>query len=175
MTLSFSQIINKKPNYFVDKIWNGFIKNDLATISDYQNYRDTYNNDFNKDFGENLVCSKPKIHTIREDNNNRWKAGNDVHFVINNRSSNRFQFAPIIKCVSVQSIEIRSMLMTASEYSFISNEGVIFIVEIDGKRLRRSEIKSLAINDGFDTIQDFFSYFNKDFTGKLINWTDLKY
>lgn len=28
---------------------------------------------------------------------------------------------------------------------------------------------------GFDSVKDFFRYFNKDFKGKIIHWTDLKY
>lgn len=33
----------------------------------------------------------------------------------------------------------------------------------------------LAINDGFESIDDFFNYFNEDTTGKIIHWTDLEY
>ena len=33
----------------------------------------------------------------------------------------------------------------------------------------------LAINDGFESLKHFFEYFNEDFEGKIIHWTDLKY
>ena len=34
---------------------------------------------------------------------------------------------------------------------------------------------NLVQNDGFASISDFFKFFNKDYTGKIIHWTDLKY
>ena len=37
------------------------------------------------------------------------------------------------------------------------------------------QMETLAIADGFDSIEDFFKYFTNDFTGKIIHWTDLKY
>lgn len=36
-------------------------------------------------------------------------------------------------------------------------------------------IEKIAINDGFDSVDDFFSWFKDDFTGKIIHWTNLKY
>jgi len=30
-------------------------------------------------------------------------------------------------------------------------------------------------NDGFESLQDFFNWFNKPFRGKIIHWTDFKY
>ncbi|WZL88291.1 hypothetical protein VS868_11860 [Salinimicrobium sp. 3283s] len=100
-----------------------------------------------------------KAHTIREDSKDLWKAGRDIHFVINNRTKQRFQFAPVVKCVSVQKVEI----------SFMND------VLVDGRELSFNEIEVLAKNDGFDSVEDFFSWFNKDFTGKIIHWTNLKY
>ena len=36
-------------------------------------------------------------------------------------------------------------------------------------------LRELAKNDGFESVEDFFAYFNKDFKGKIIHWTDLQY
>ena len=36
-------------------------------------------------------------------------------------------------------------------------------------------IPNLAQNDGFDCEEEFFAYFNKAYTGKIIHWTDYKY
>lgn len=123
---------------------------------------------------------KPKIHTIREDKNNRWKAGMDIHMVINNRTKNRFQFAPVVKCVSVQEIEIDSYESDIkSHFTYSKHLGnyryKVFRVWIDGKMRPIRELEKLAINDGFDSAEDFFKYFNKDFKGKLIHWSNLKY
>jgi len=107
----------------------------------------------------------PKLHTIREDKKNLWKAGNDIHFVINNRTPQRFQFAPVVKCVSTQRIEILHGLKSDKQA----------FVAVDGKTLHISDIKRLAINDGFDSVDDFFAWFKEDFKGKIIHWTNLKY
>ena len=40
---------------------------------------------------------------------------------------------------------------------------------------KRKKLDLLAQNDGFETIEEFFAYFNEDFKGKMIHWTDLKY
>src|SRR5699024_2081987 len=49
----------------------------------------------------------PKIHTIRHDEKDRWKPGMKIHPIINNRTKNRFQFAPVVECQSVQKIKIK--------------------------------------------------------------------
>ena len=119
-------------------------------------------------FVEKILKSE-KIHTIRQDMYNRWKADNLIHFVINNRTPERFQFAPIIKCKSVQSIKIRYI------YDARTDAFTIPYVSIDEKILSNEEVKKLALNDGFESVKDFFKYFKYDFKGKLIHWTDFKY
>lgn len=174
MTLSFSTKWDKrmgnlagKPNYFVEKIWKGLQKSHLASRSSYYTYHNKYHEQL-KSFWPDAPFLNPKLHTIREDKSNRWREGMDVHFVINNRTKNRFQFAPVIKCVSVQRIEI--------EYST-----QIPILVIDNRHFFNpflgidEGMEELAINDGFPSIDAFFQYFNYDFQGKIIHWTDLKF
>lgn len=153
MTLSFKQKFkNGSKTYFVEKILKG-LEEKLSL--DIKEYREGFNNRFNED----LELSKPpKIHTIREDKKNRWRRGNKIHFVVNNRTKNRFQFAPILEAQSIQIIEIRGAL-----------------IYVDNKQLNESEINSLAINDGFKSVEDFFKWFQSDFTGKIIHWSNLKY
>lgn len=106
------------------------------------------------------IATKQKTHTIREDKNNRWQAGVKIDFFINPRTKNMFRFAPVLPVVSIQ---------------FISIKPAIKEVCIDGHYLSSSEKVQVAQNDGFDTIEDFFAYFNTDFVGKIIHWTDLRY
>lgn len=43
---------------------------------------------------------------------------------------------------------------------------------------RVNDNKQIGFNQdkqGFDTIEEFFAYFNEDFVGKIIHWTDLRY
>lgn len=158
MTLGFSTQINKKPNHFVAKIWRSFLHGVEMNGKEFKDYFEILTSEY-KIFIDQV---KPKLHTIREDAHDRWKAGNDIHFVINNRTPERFQFAPVVKCISTQSIKIKH---TAAG---------IFVI-VDNKILNHSETETLAINDGFETLEDFFKYFNKSFSGKIIHWTDKKY
>lgn len=166
MTLAYSQYINEKPTYFVEKIWAG-IKDHEVTV-ELRNYLHSKYN-----MQKSILFVKPKIHTIREDKSNRWKIGNKIHFVINNRTKNRLQFAPVLTVKAIQEIIIKH------------NKGIID-VWIDGTMYEVITfnnkpvdwpplIQELAVNDGFDSVEDFFKWFDKDFKGKIIHWTDFIY
>lgn len=111
---------------------------------------------------------KPKLHTIRSDKNGRWTEGRDIHFVINNRSKNRYQFAPLIPCASTEDIFFSKPRCGRIE------------VSIGDKYLYHSDLTKLAINDGFRCLEDFEAYFEPqiEYNGMsrtLIHWTDFKY
>ena len=158
MILSFSQKINNKPTYFAEKILRGLrdieVDKHIATF-------------FNSEFYTpgKFIEVNPKIHTIREDKKNRWKAGINIHFVINRRTPKQLQFAPAIKCESVQDIEI------------IPETKTILIDQSDSSAymLTKEGLKNLIVNDGFDSEEDFWNYFNEPFEGKIIHWTKLRY
>lgn len=156
-----------KPTYFVDKIWQS-IHSNFRTDSESKYSVPRYPKEYYLSIEKGLITMykrEPKKHSIREDKKNLWKAGNNIHFVIGNRTKNRFQFAPVIKVKSTQKIEILHGLKSDKQA----------FVTVDGKTLHIAEIEQLAINDGFDSVDDFFAWFNKDFTGKIIHWTNLKY
>lgn len=179
MTLSFTQKWPKRmkqlagqPNYFVEKIWESiYYRIDESEIIDEDGwhdqllYRDI--NIFKEFFG-----LKPKLHTIREDPKHRWRADMDIHYVINNRTKNRFQFAPVLKCVSVQQLEITWILTEVEKLPILVIGNTHFYSPLLGID---KGMKQLAINDGFPSVEAFFDYFNKDYVGKIIHWTDLKY
>lgn len=176
MTLSFSQKYPERmgelagqPNYFIQKIWNSnpFLQLDSETLIDYYS---KYECKFKHGWNQNLGLH-PKLHTIREDKADRWKSGRDIHFVINNRTKNRFQFAPIIQVTSIQKFEISYVDVFIDQKKFTEK----YTIKIDGRKLDWKEIEVLAKNDGFDSTDDFIQFFNKDFKGKIIHWTDLKY
>lgn len=165
-----------QPNYFTNKIaksiWRNYGKEFTAYVEN-QPKKDKERFDLISPFGDLTIYESeslnPKHHTIRHDPHDRWHAGRDIHFVINNRTKNRFQFAPVIKCVSVQEIEI----IWSSERKrplYINIDNTYFNLNPFGYSIR-----SLALNDGFPSVEAFFQYFNKDFVGKIIHWTDLKY
>jgi len=160
MTLGFSQEIKGVKNFFLGKIWQGLINLDERNLAHYCRYMDQHDKQFGK-LWEESVNHKPKVHTIRS-GIGRWRPGMDIHMVINNRTKNRFQFAPTIKCKRVQEIKI----------TWQNGFPAVFV---DGAYVNRHLVEKLAINDGFESVDDFFAYFNKDFTGTLIHWTELKY
>jgi hypothetical protein len=164
MILGFSTQLNGKPTYFVEKIHSGLIMNDLMNGFDACFA--------NKGFSIDAFAEKHmKLHTIRLDKNDRWQPGTKIDFFINCRQPNMFRFAPILPVVSFQKILI-TYTKTKKAMVFIDDKCFYmqdFSLEGNHKMLH------LAQNDGFDTIADFFTYFNENFTGKIIHWTDLRY
>lgn len=153
-----------QPNYFVERIWRSLKEEEIVSHSKYWMYQDDHLSKLGRAWDDGLFL-KPKHHTIRYDSHNRWKPGMKIHPVINNRTKNRFQFAPVLECVSVQEILIKYR-------SYMDYPDVY----IDGQNAwKNRQIAELAINDGFPSIGHFFQYFNEDFKGKIIHWTDLKY
>lgn len=158
--------------YFIEKINLGLLKSNQSKAIDYVESLEDYRSRFggNWDTKENL---KPKIHTIRKDESERWKPGMKIHFVVNNRSPNRFQFAPVVQCVSVQEFKIEWINGTA--WVTIGNRSFTTFRKTKTGCEYGGNAKELALNDGFATVEDFFKYFNKDFKGRLIHWTNLRY
>lgn len=166
MILPFSTQINSKPTYFIEKIWLGLLRSHLNLIG-YHRFRGeaAINNVIDQWDIPNSIY--PKLHTIRDDKNNRWKVGTIIDFFINCRQKNMFRFAPVLPVVSVQKIEII--------YDKVFGKTLYPEILIDNVKLHPMKLDELAQNDGFDTVEDLFAYFNKDFTGKIIHWTDLRY
>lgn len=162
-----------QPNYFVDKIFGS-----LLYQFDFQKkykYEELYLQRFGKYWDKEFVI-QPKLHSIRLDTHDRWKPGMKIHPVVHNRTKNRFQFAPVLECVSIQHIDIiyceEKYLTHGLGFNF---QDKCVKVKIDGVIQECEEITRLSLNDGFPSIEAFFQYFNKDFTGKIIHWTGLGY
>ena len=163
-----------KPTYFIDKIWCGLCHLEVCQeLADYM-HSEHYS-------GKNIMDFKPKLHTIRfldEKQLVKWLAPErNIHFKIwtgEPYHSKTLQFAPVLPLVSVQPI-------TISFYNGIHYPNI----RIAGKQLSHfSQVVKLAVNDGFDNVDDFFAYFSKELIeakakeGKLpyiLHWTDLTY
>lgn len=176
MTLGFStkwgsemgSELKGKPTYFLDKIWQSLIEEKLCTLEDARHYANEFSNKFDAFWNVPSYTRIPKLHTIRK--GNRWREGMKIHFVINNRTKDRFQFAPVIECTGVQEIGI----------IYDGKWGTLPTVVIDGIKYNTylrdfRVIQKLAKNDGFESIEDFFKYFNEDFKGQIVHWTKLRY
>ncbi|WP_348814086.1 hypothetical protein [Flavobacterium maritimum] len=164
MILGFSTHLNGKPTYFVEKIHSGLLQNNLM-----QGFDLGYSHDFDID---KLSSCQPKLHTLRDDLNDRWHVGMMIDFFINVRTKKMFRFAPKLSVLSTQEV-----FMTYAYSDLIQ-------ISIDGRELfSYTERLEFAINDGFDCWEDFFNYFypkikaakKECYKPKLIHWTDLKY
>jgi len=132
---------------------------------------------------------EPKIHTIRP--GNRWRAGMPIQMAYGVRTKNYQQFNKGIpeleKVVSVQHVKITWVGAKDPETYWPK-------IEVDGNvigytRAMKKIVAGLPIivttdktkviefvhNDGFDSITDFCRWFNKDFEGQIIHFTDLRY
>ncbi len=170
MILPFSTQINGKPTYFVEKIWKSLFPFMIPIEEWFPLIKECEKRQLipkGSCAGECLKDVKPKFHTIRDDANDRWHKDVMIDFYINCRQKNMFQFAPRIPVVSTQEVEI--------VYDKVFGKNLYPDVFIDNVRLHPMKLDELAQNDGFDTIEDFFEYFNKDYKGKIIHWTDLRY
>lgn len=168
MILPFSTQLNGKPTYFVERIHKCFSLKEIYMIAGlYPSIH--YPKDYNFVAKDKLPA---KLHTIREDKNDRWHAGMIIDFFINVRTKKMFRFAPKLPVVSTQEV-----FMTYHHSDLIQ-------ISIDGRELfGYNERLDFAINDGFDCWEDFFSFFypkikaakKECYKTKLIHWTDLKY
>lgn len=173
MVLSFSTKLWGKPTRFMEKIVIGlysllnFRKEEFAKTVNHPEF-----------IKEDLDALLPKIHTIREDKRDRWKPGNLIHMVINNRQKSRFQFAPVLKVVATQRINIQYTRNQTTTTALVLVDGVSLglVVWKNGCLVDYNlSILALAKNDGFETINQFFEWFKEDFEGKIIHWTNVKY
>ena len=166
MILPFSTQLNGKPTYFVEKILKCFDERE-ATESDKEMLREAIEKGYLDVWKYDDVT--PKLHTIRKDDKQRWKRGTKIDFFINCRQKDMFRFAPQLPVISTQRV-----FMTYAYNDIIE-------ISVNGNYI--NDRKQFAINDGFDTYEDFFNYFysiikkseHEAFSGKIIHWTDLRY
>jgi len=121
---------------------------------------------FSTDAFKERIMAGTKIHSIRLDPSERWKKGTVIHFWRGNPRNTQSTPKPHqfheLGCTSVQKIQV-----------FYTEDDPRIV--IDGRDLDPEEFETLAKNDGFDSVQDFFNFFNENFKGKLVHWTSFKY
>ena len=110
---------------------------------------------------EDKIKKGIKLHTIRKDEHKRWKEGMKIHFSTGSRTPQYNNFKTGV-CKGIQSIEIRNRN-----------------IYIDDRELPllSDKVEWLAVNDGFDSIEDFWAWFDQysPFTGRIIHWSDIRY
>ncbi len=121
------------------------------------------------------ILSGVKIHTIRDDCFDRWRSDRVMHMATGVRTDHYHQFAEKT-CSGVQNIEIQynkgggvNVFIDGSFFYYQTSWG------LEWDQQTKQNMCSLAIADGFNTIAEFFAWFNKDFKGKIIHWTEKRY
>ena len=133
--------------------------------------------EFDKGSCNPLFPPAPKLHTFRENLKGTWKPGviaQPMFWTGRPYHSKPFYFAPKFTVVSTQKVEIKHVFSGITEINGMRPISIPEVI-IDGKTLSRSETMRLAKNDGFNSLDEFFAWFNKDFTGTIIHWSNLKY
>lgn len=171
MNLAFSQVfpIDKKmiggtKTNFVAKILSNF--GSIEIIPFYDHYVNNHlQTEAERMEFDNVIMNEPsKIHTIRK-SIGRWKEGTKIHFQIWTGKPYKdpaFNFAPLLLCTGTEHFTI----------NYIDGKPSVYV---DFLRLNEEEITELAINDGFNNKEEFFAYFNEDFEGELVHWTNKRY
>ncbi|WP_281681850.1 hypothetical protein [Zunongwangia profunda] len=163
-----------KPNHFVEKILSGISTKPGIAGWIYES-GEKLGYAYADDILNKVDNSIPKLHTMRHDAKDRWKVGMKIHPVINNRTKNRFQFAPVLEVKSIQKVEIEHFEGMVQIHIDEKYFGEVYHYGLDDIYQFTTDLETLALNDGFPSVEAFFAWFNTDFTGKIIHWTDLKY
>lgn len=160
MILGFSQHFDKaktQPTYFREKILAGCDPTKVTVIA---------KGEFNPvSLASKMIEIKqmhPKLTTIRA--GHRWRPGMSIQMAYGVRSGSYQQFNKGIPelsvCKGVQEIEILPDLGK---------------VAIDGGLVTYAAMEKIAKNDGFESREQFFAWFNKQEVLQLIHWSDLRY
>lgn len=193
MTLGFKQYFpwhtekNPAPTYFREKI--------LAGVGLYVSPKDADLNYYSNQ--EASKRSTKKIHTMREDPHNRWKAGRNIQMVYRGagyKILDHFNkgIPELETCKGKQYVQLRwaakseyvettlplqKIIAPASAMPDKKKRECFYYprVWIDSAEVLESVIRELAINDGFGSVDDFFRWFNKDWSGYILHWTDFRY
>ena len=118
------------------------------------------------------ILNGTKKHTIRTDAHDRWHAGMKMHQSTGVRTK-QYKLIRVDTCTGTQKITIvwRYYKLVSSAYVYVDDKCIGSYTN----QYPSGMLKVLARNDGFDSVEDFFNWFNTDYIGKIIHWTDLRY
>lgn len=125
------------------------------------------NLNFDKKFVDKIL-SGAKIHTLRA--SNRWKNGDKIHFCVKNecfaQGCVKYVIDDFIR-IENNAIYVRDLSRQCLYANFIGDSFYSYMGDIN------NFWRSLAKNDGFDSVEDFFTFFSKikkDGLYQLIFW-----
>lgn len=121
------------------------------------------------------IKSGLKIHTIRRNASSRWKIGDKIHFWKDNPrnvTKNPYSFG-VGAVAQITPIEIRYFRQPISGCCYVKGNKYV-MVTVGGDALTREQCETLAKADGFDSFEDFLHWFDSDFDGGVICWSNFK-
>ena len=105
---------------------------------------------------ERALASGVKLHTIRQ---KPIAVGTMMNHIV-------YPYHKERRCV------LSNFCTAIQNISIVPDARAIFV---DGKELSKSDMEKLAENDGFETMDDFWTFFNEPYQGMIIHWTNTKY
>ena len=118
--------------------------------------------DFEEHFVDKILNGS-KRHTIRKDEHRRWELGEKIHFTTSAQNPKSNQFAWGV-CEGVDVVE----LYPKTREIYLERKGEM-------KLLGSWLTEVLIENEGFDSEDDFWEWFDKPLKGVLIHWTETLY
>jgi hypothetical protein len=183
MILTFKpNFLSGRPTNFVEKIWasktspKAFHTMSMMDAM-YENIEATPASKTGRYKPEFCIDElRPKLHTIRKDEKNRWKVGKIIHFTLFNRTKDHWNFFTT-KCTGVQ----RVFMVIYPLSGELNDKNLIYLLQVEDNLLSDLEMEELATNEGFDNVDAFIEWFRPLLTPsevaefKLIHWTDTRY
>jgi len=105
---------------------------------------------------ERALASGVKLHTIRQ---KPIAVGTMMNHIV-------YPYHKERRCVL-------SNFCTATQMILINP--TLKMIEVDGKILSDFDTERVVKNDGFTSMDDFWSFFNVPYQGMIIHWTDTRY
>lgn len=126
-----------------------------------------------------------KKHTIRKDAHNRWEAENIIHFSTGFNKDDQFLkgICTGIQWITIERWSIPDRLPLEKQY-YCEKRNKYYSIDVSEgmplNYLTEKEMEELAVNDGFDNLEQFFDWFDEyievnGWRGKLIHWSDIRY
>lgn len=171
--LGFSRYFPKKypisETFFQERILTGLINNGFDVPEKYL----ADNPYLNRNLVGNIA---PKIHTARSVGAAKRKVGDKIHFTVNPRTEDSYQFAPVVTITRVDVMEVicRKIKQGTEEFDVLLNGELLGLACVNGGIVTRinPELEAFVKNDGFTKKELFFKWFNDSGIYELISWTD---
>lgn len=177
MIITFATEIKGKPTYFVKKILRGLL------------FSNTLFKETHEVISANAIDRKElfvdnfsrKIHTIRRDFDDKWAVGDLMHMVSGLGTKERVTFSPKgLEVKWIQTLRISKIRDTSKPnafkiYFYIDGKPFGVVKVQDGSYRVPVQIDEFIKNDGFDSAEDFFNWFDGNYNGKIICWVGLPY